>query len=93
MSGESETKEVNLDFAQILPEWNSKSKNSEQNISPNNLFLTFPSLDLIVQDNIRKINRFFSEKEIPIFLDYNRPSQKCCTHPESQKQNYNSVDS
>jgi len=28
------------------------------------------SLDLIVQKNIRQINRFFKEKHIPIFLNY-----------------------
>lgn len=82
-TGESETKEKekNLsDYAQALGQ-NSKSWRNdsilEQNISPNRPLL-LSSLDLIVQDNINHINRFFSEKYIPIFLNYKGPTS-CCT--------------
>lgn len=82
----SETKEKNLVNFSKKPGWNSKSwKNGEQqslvqaeeNMSPNNHYQ--PPLDLIVQDNIDKINRFFAEKGIPILLDYTGPSACCST--------------
>ncbi len=78
---ESETIEkekINLLDLVKVPEQNSKSWRNdsflEQNSSSSRLPLLSFSLDLIVQDNINQINRFFSDKYIPIFLNYKGPT-------------------
>ncbi|OXA63465.1 uncharacterized protein LOC110845354 [Folsomia candida] len=82
--GESATKEKEknlLDFQ--VPEQNSKSWRTDSLLLEQNSSRLLSSLDLIVQDNIKQINRFFSDKYIPIFLNYRGPTTttttSCCS--------------
>jgi hypothetical protein len=47
---------------------------AEENISPRDNDYYQPSLDLIIQNHIEKVDRFLSQKDIPIRLAYNRSS-------------------